>query len=383
MTIYLDNAATTQVDPEVISVMKKYLSKKYANPSSIHFFGEEMEKDLNNSYNKIKKILKAEGKNLIFTSCASEANNLIIKGVARANKDKGNHIIVSQIEHPCVLAPAKELSLEGFKVSYIPINSKGRIKIEELKKMITDKTILVSVMTANNEIGVIQDIKKIGYLVKKSKAFFHTDAVQAIPYVDIDVNGNNIDFLTLSAHKFHGPKGVGLAVLSPEIAIKPLITGGEQNNSLRAGTINMPGIMGFTKALEIAHKNRIKIKREVKELRDYLYQRIIKEIPKFKLNGAKENRLENNLNMRFYGVEGESVLMDLSQSKICVSTGSACSATNLKTSYVLQALQIDSKYLNSNIRFSLSKYTTKKEIDYTVDKLKKSITRLRKFSPIK
>ncbi|NCD01221.1 cysteine desulfurase [bacterium] len=383
MRVYLDNAATTQVDSEVILAMKKYFSKKYANPSSIHFFGEEIEKDLNNSYNSIKKILNAEGKNLVFTGSASEANNLIIKGVARANKDKGDHIIISQIEHPCVLAPAKELSQEGFKVSYLPVNSKGRVKIEELKNMITDKTILVSVMTANNEIGVVQDIEKISGIVKKSRAFFHTDAVQAIPYIDIDVNGNNIDFLTLSAHKFHGPKGVGLAIMSPEIAVKPLVTGGSQNNNLRAGTLNIPGIIGLTKALEISYKHKRATKKKVKELRDYLYKRIIEEIPNVKLNGDENNRLENNLNVRFHGVEGESILMDLSQAKICISTGSACSATNLKTSYVLQALNIDPKYLNSNIRFSLSKYNTKKEIDYTVEKLKQSITRLRKFSPIK
>lgn len=383
MLIYLDNAATTQVDPRVVSVMEKYFLHNFANPSAIHIAGEKIDKELNLAKEKIAKMLGAKDKQLIFTGSASEANNFIIKGVMRANKDKGNHLIVSQIEHPCVLAPAKELSQEGFEISYAPVDKNGLINLSELEKMMKKETVLVSIMTANNELGTVANIKKISKIVKKFGAYFHTDAVQAVPYVDIDMENNNIDFLTLSAHKFHGPKGVGLAVISPEIKIKPLISGGEQNENLRAGTINTAGIMGFAKALEIAYKDKEKIRKKVLILRDYFLKKVTSEIENVKLNGSLKHRLASNLNLRFHGVEGEAVLMDLSQAGICVSTGSACSAKNLKSSYVLQALQINPDHLNSNIRFSFSKYNTKKELDIVIKVLKASVARLRAFSPIK
>ncbi|MCF7820499.1 MAG: cysteine desulfurase [Candidatus Pacebacteria bacterium] len=383
MFIYLDNAATTQVDPRVLLAMEKYFLQDFANSSAIHIAGEKVDKDLNLAKEKVAKLLRADNKELIFTGSASEANNFIIKGVMRANKDKGKHLIVSQIEHPCVLAPAKELTQEGFEVSYVPVDKNGLVKLSELQKMIKPETVLVSIMTANNELGTVQDISKIAKIVKKAGAYFHTDAVQVVPYLDINMEKDNIDFLTLSAHKFHGPKGVGLAVISPEIKITPLITGGEQNNSLRAGTINTPGIIGFSKALEIAYRDKDKIREKVKGLRDYFLNKVKREIDKVELNGSLEKRLPSNLNLRFHGVEGEAVLMDLSQQGICVSTGSACSAQNLKTSYVLQALSITPDYLNSNIRFSFSKYNSKKELDETIKVLKASVARLRAFSPIK
>jgi cysteine desulfurase len=383
MQVYLDNAATTKMDKAVADTMQTYFLNKFANPSSIHYQGEEVYNDVERAKVKVAKILNTKPRNLVFTGSASEANNFIIKGVARANKDKGKHIIVSEIEHSCVLGSAKELAKEGFEISYAPVDKKGRIKTAELKKMIRKDTVLVSIMTANNEIGTVQDIKKIAKLVKKSGAYFHTDAVQAVPYLEIDIKDLGVDFLTLSAHKFHGPKGVGMAYINRSIKINPLINGGGQNDGLRAGTLDVAGIIGFSKALELAYRNREKKIKKIKELRDYLLEEIKKNIKDVHLNGHDKYRLENNLNLRFNGVEGEAILMDLSNQGICVSTGSACSAKNLKTSHVLQSLGIDSKYLNSNIRFSLSKNTTKAEIDYTVKKLTKTVKRLRNFSPIK
>ncbi|HKK54365.1 MAG TPA: cysteine desulfurase family protein [Patescibacteria group bacterium] len=383
MQVYLDNAATTKMDKTVADIMQTYFLDKFANPSSIHHQGEEVYNDVEEDKDKVAKILNANPKNLIFTGSASEANNFIIKGIARANKDKGKHIIVSEIEHPCVLGPAKELVKEGFKISYAPVDKKGRIKMSELEKMISDDTLLVSIMTANNEVGTIQDIKKIARLVKKSGAYFHTDAVQAVPYLEIDIKDLGVDFLTLSSHKFHGPKGVGMAYIDRSVKINPLISGGEQNDGLRAGTLDVAGIIGFSKALELAYRNRDKKIAKIKELRDYFLNEINKNIKDVHLNGHEKFRLENNINLRFNGVEGEAILMDLSNQGICVSTGSACSAKNLRTSYVLQALKIDSKYLNSNVRFSLSKNTTKAELDYTVKRLTETVKRLRSFSPIK
>ena len=383
MQVYLDNAATTKMDKKVADIMYTYSVDKYANASSIHYQGEEVYNNLVKAKKSVAKILNTDIDSLIFTASASEANNLIIKGVARANKDKGKHVIVSSIEHPCVLGPAKELSKEGFRVSYLPVDKQGRVKIEELKKLLKTETVLVSIMAANNEIGTIQDIKKIAKLVKKSGAYFHTDAVQAVPYLNIDIADWGVDFLTLSAHKFHGPKGVGLACINKAIKIEPLITGGSQNQGLRSGTTGTAGIMGFAKALEIAYKNRDKKIEKIKNLRDYFLLEIKKNIKNVYLNGHPSKRLDNNLNLRINGVEGEAVLMDLSNQGICISTGSACSAKNLKTSYVIQALSIDPNYINSNIRFSLSKSTTKSEIDYTVKKLKNTVKRLRSFSPIK
>jgi cysteine desulfurase len=383
MQVYLDNAATTKMDKAVADTMQTYFLNKFANPSSIHYQGEEVYNDVERAKVKVAKILNTKPRNLVFTGSASEANNFIIKGVARANKDKGKHIIVSEIEHSCVLGSAKELAKEGFEISYASVDKKGRIKTAELKKMIRKDTVLVSIMTANNEIGTVQDIKKIAKLVKKSGAYFHTDAVQAVPYLEIDIKDLGVDFLTLSAHKFHGPKGVGMAYIDRSIKINPLINGGGQNDGLRAGTLDVAGIIGFSKALELAYRNREKKIKKIKELRDYLLEEIKKNIKDVHLNGHDKYRLENNLNLRFNGVEGEAILMDLSNQGICVSTGSACSAKNLKTSHVLQSLGIDSKYLNSNIRFSLSKNTTKAEIDYTVKKLTKTVKRLRNFSPIK
>jgi cysteine desulfurase len=299
-----------------------------------------------------------------------------------ANQAKGKHLIVSAIEHPCVLNSARELADEGYRVDYLPVNSDGLVKLDELEKMIGPETVLVSVMAVNNEIGVIQDLAKISELVHKKGAYFHTDAVQAVPYLNLDIKKLKIDFMSLSAHKFYGPLGAGLAFINPEIKIKPLIVGGGQENGLRAGTYNIPAIVGLTEALILSYKERVAYIKKVKTLRDYFWTKIKQTIPEVYLNGSASKRTPNNLNIRFRRIEGEAILMDLSFKGIYVSTGSACSAQNLKVSSTLKALGLDPADLNSNIRFSLGRYNTKAEIDYTVKCLKETVKRLRQFTPI-
>lgn len=383
MKVYLDNAATTPLDPRVLAKMRPYFLKDYANASAIHFLGQKNNLALEAARSKVAQILGAEAKGIIFTSGASEANNFILKGVMAANRDKGNHLIVSAIEHPCVYQTAKNLKNRGYEVDFLPVNSEGLVDLKKLDKMIKPSTVLVSVMAVNNEIGVIQDLKKIADLVHKKGAYLHSDIVQAIPWLELDLDKLGLDLASLSAHKFYGPKGVGLAYIKKGIKVQPLIVGGEQENGLRAGTYNLPGIIGLAEALDLAYQERDKTIKSVGKLRDYLWQKIKKEIPQVKLNGALAGRTPNNLNVMFHGIEGEAILMDLSLKGICVSTGSACSAHNLKTSYVLQAIGLSLNNLNSNIRFSLGKHNTKAEVDYTVKCLKETVKRLRAFSPIK
>ncbi len=383
MKIYLDNAATTRLDPRVLAKMKPYLTSEYGNASSIHYMGQNNNLVLEAARDKIAKLLGAPARGVIFTSGASESNNLIIKGVMFANVDKGKHLIVSAIEHPCVLQSARQLIKHGFELDLAPVTEAGLIDMVALEKMIRPDTVLVSIMAVNNEIGTIQDLKAIAKLVHDKGAYFHSDIVQAIPYLDVDIEDMGLDFASLSAHKFYGPKGVGLAYLNPKIKIEPLIAGGEQENGTRAGTYNLPGIVGFAEALELAYQEKKEHVANVKEIRDYMWTRIEAEIPEVHLNGSLNKRTPNNLNILFSRIEGEAILMDLSMKGICVSTGSACSAHNLKTSYVLQAIGLTLDNLNSNIRFTLGKFNNKKEIDYTVAALKKTVTRLRKFTPIK
>jgi len=383
MKVYLDNAATTPLDSRVLAKMSAYFTKKYGNASSIHALGQEAFFDLQFAKEKVAQILGGEAESVIFTASASEANNLIIKGVALANQDKGNKIIVSSIEHPCVRESANELARAGFRIEFAPVNKDGIVTPQALEKIIDKETILVSIMTVNNEIGTIQDIAALAKIAHKHGAYFHTDAVQAIPYLEIDVKKMGIDLLSLSAHKFNGPKGVGVAYIGRGIKIKPLIVGGGQENGIRSGTYNIPGIMGLAHALELAYKERTAYLKKVKGLRDYLWQSIKKNIPQVQANGSLIKRVPANLNVMFGSVEGEAILMDLSYKGVYVSTGSACSATDLRASYVLRAIGLDKNMLNSNIRFSLGRFNTKEEIDYTVKCLKDTIKRLRSFSPIK
>ena len=383
MKIYLDNAATTKLDSRVLAKMKPYLTSQYGNASSIHYMGQQNNLVLEAARERIAKILGASARGVIFTSGASESNNFIIKGVMFANKDKGKHLIVSAIEHPCVLQSARQLIKHGFELDIAPVNEDGLVDLKALEKLIRPDTVLVSIMAVNNEIGSVQNLKKIAKLVHDKGAYFHSDIVQAIPYLDINIEELGLDFASLSAHKFYGPKGVGVAYVNPKAKIEPLIAGGEQENGLRAGTYNVAGIVGLAEALDLAYQEKTEHISKLYELRDYMWERISQEIPEVHLNGSLAERTPNNLNILFARIEGEAILMDLSMKGICVSTGSACSAHNLKTSYVLQAIGLTLDNLNSNIRFSLGKFNTKAEIDYTIKALKKTVTRLRRFTPIK
>jgi cysteine desulfurase len=384
MKVYLDNAATTRLDPRVLAQMKPYLTTEYANASSIHFSGQKANANLLAAKKMVAKAFKGEPENVIFTSGATEANNFIIKGVARANRtDQKNKIIISEIEHPCVRESAFELEREGFELVVLKPDAAGLIKPETLRAVIDKKTILVSVMAVNNEIGTIQDIAALAKIAHQYGAYFHSDIVQAIPYLTIDVKKMGLDFLSLSAHKFYGPKGVGVAYIDRKAKIRPLLSGGGQEDGYRSGTYNLPGIMGLAYALELAYKERKSYLKKIQGLRDYFWKTIRREIPDLKLNGSLDHRVPANLNIMFRSIEGEAILMDLSSKGIAVSTGSACSATNLRASYVLRAIGLDKNYLNSNIRFSFGRFNTRAEIAYTVRCLKGTIKRLRSFSPIR
>lgn len=383
MKIYLDNAATTKLDRRVLNKMLPYLEESYANASSIHFLGQENYTALEEAREKMAQLLGADSRSLYFTSGATESNNIALKGVMMANRDKGNKIIVSAIEHSAVLETAKELKQDGFVVEIVSVDKNGQVNLKELAQMIDDKTVMISIMAVNNEIGCIEPIEKIAKLAKEKNVLFHCDATQAIPYLDINIAKWGVDLLSLSAHKFYGPKGVGLFYAKSGLKFRPLLSGGEQENHKRAGTYNVPGIIGMAYALELAYKERDKHLKKVTDLQQVLYNKIMKEIPQVYLNGSLKNRVPANLNLRFHGIEGEAILIDISMKGICVSTGSACSATDLRASYVLKAIGLDKNMLNSNIRFSLGRYNTKKEIDYTIKCLKETVKRLRNFSPIK
>ena len=380
--VYLDNAATTKLDPRVYKKMKQYFLNDYANASSIHYMGEKVFNDMEDARKRIANILNCDSNGIVFTSSATESNNFIIKGIARVNRDKGNHILVSAIEHHCVLSAAEQLEKEGFVVEQIPVDKDGIVVLSELEKMIKDETILISTMFVNNEIGTIQPIKEISEIVHKKSKLLHVDAVQAVPYLKIDVKELNIDFLSLSAHKFYGPKGVGLAYINRLIKIEPLIVGGGQEKNLRSSTYNTPGILGMAYALELAYETRDKYLEHVVSLRNYMWDRIKSEIPNVYLNGSFERRTPNNLNVGFEGIEGEAILMMLSTKGVCVSTASACGAQNLKISHVIAAIKLDEQNVNSNIRITLGRFNTKREIDYTVDSLKEVVKTLRNMSPV-
>ena len=384
MNVYLDNSATTKIDESVLKKMINFFEIDYANASSIHFMGESAYLAQEKARKEIAEILNCDAKNIVFTSSATEANNMIIKGVARANKSKGKHVLISAIEHPCVISSAEQLKKDGFDVEYIPVGNDGIIDLKVLEKMIRQDTVLVSIMAVNNEIGVIQEIKSIAKIVHDKGSFYHVDAVQSVPYLNIDIKDWNVDFLSLSAHKFYGPKGVGLAYINKNIKIEPLIVGGGQELGFRSSTYNTPGIIGMAEALKLAYgqERELNLKR-IKDLRDHLLDRIQKEIPDIFINGSLEKRTPNNLNVGFRGVEGEAILIDLSNKGVCVSTGSACGSANLKASHVLHSIGVDGYFIHSNIRFSLGKHNTLEEIDYVVDCLKNTIARLRNFSAIK
>ncbi len=386
MQIYLDNSATTRVDPQILKKMLPYFSEQYGNPSSIHFFGEESSKVIEQARNEVAKVLNCLSEEVIFTSGATESNNLALRGVIDFFQNKEKHIIISNIEHHCVFNTVKYLEKQGFRVSYLPVNKDGIINIKNLEKIITEQTALISIMYVNNEIGTIQPIEKIGKLIKKinqnkkNKIIFHTDAVQAFGYLSCDVRKLGVDFLSLSAHKFYGPKGVGILYCKKGIGLKPIMFGGEQEKKLRPGTYNVPGIKGLSEAMKIAEKEREKNVKKISILRDQLKQGILNKISKVEINGSIKERVAHNLNLSFKGVEGEALALRLSLSGIAVSTGSACSQKTLEPSHVLMALNKGEENAHSSIRFSLGKFNTKKEIIYVIKVLPRVVKDLRKIS---
>lgn len=377
MKVYLDNGATTQVAKEVAKSMQMMLTKKFGNPNSLHSFGEEAKKEMEKAREIIAKKINAEPNEIIFTSGGTESDNLAIKGLAYEKK-KG-HIITSRIEHPAVLETCKELEKEGFKVTYLGVDKEGFIDLKKLGEAVTPETILVTVMHANNEIGTIQDLEKIGNLCKEKNICFHTDAVQSFTKVKIDVKRMNIDILSLSAHKIHGPKGIGALFVRKGIKLKPLFAGGGQERKLRSGTENTAGIVGFGKAVELIEEQDVE---NMERLRDMLIEGIEKNIPDVILNGPRGERLANNVNISFKYIEGESILYHLNDKGVAVSTGSACSSHSLEPSYVLISIGLKPEISHGSIRFTLSKYTTKEEIEYTIKIVKEVVENLRRISPL-
>jgi cysteine desulfurase len=380
--IYLDNAATTRVDDEVLKTMIPYFNEKYGNASSTHFIGQEAKDALEKSRNVIAKAIGAKSHEIIFTSGGTESNNLALKGLFfwnRENETGKDHIITTKIEHDCVLNTCKWLERQGAKVTYLDVDSEGFVDLKKLEEAITSKTIVVSVIHGNNEIGTIQDLESIGAICKNKGVLFHTDACQSFTKTLLDVKKQNLDLVTLNAHKIHGPKGVGALYIKDEIKIVPLFHGGGHERKLRSGTENVSGIVGFAKSVEVAKKKDIE---KITKLRDKLIDGIL-SIQNTRLNGPRKNRLCNNVNISFNNVEGESIGGYLETFGICTSTGSACASHSLETSHVLKALGLLPVQANSSIRMSLSKYTTEEEIDYVLKVLPKIIEKLRRMSPIK
>ncbi len=380
--IYFDNAATTKLDDEVLKEMLPYLKDNYGNPSSIYKLGREARKAIEDSREKIAKVLNCKANEIYFTAGGSESDNTAIKGIAKANKKRGNHIITSKIEHPAVLETCKQLEKEGFKITYISVDEKGIVDLEELKKSIKPNTILITIMFANNEIGTIQPIEEIGKIAKENNIYFHTDSVQAVGSIKIDVQKLNIDSLSLSGHKFYGPKGVGALYVKTGVPFEKFISGGHQERNKRAGTENVAGIVGIGKAIELAYENLDEYNKKIKELRDYYVKQVEEKIPYIKINGDMEKRLPGNSNISFRFIEGEGLLLNLDLKGICASSGSACTSGSLDPSHVLLAIGLPHEIAHGSLRVSIGKYNTKEEIDYLIENLMEIVTRLREMSPL-
>lgn len=381
-TIYLDNNATTKTDEEVVKAMMPYLLENYGNPSSIYKIGRENRKAVEESREKIAEILNCKPDEIYFTSGGSESDNTAIRGIAYSYKNKGNHIITSKIEHPAVLETCKQLEKEGFEVSYIGVDENGIINLEELKNAIKPTTTLITIMFANNEIGTIEPIGEIGKIAKENDIIFHTDAVQAVGSIKIDVKKLNIDSLSLSAHKFYGPKGIGVLYVRKGIKFNKFINGGHQERNKRAGTENVAGIVGLAKAMELAYRDLENHNKKIKELRDCYVEQIKEKIPYIKINGDMEKRLPGNSNISFRFIEGESLLLNLDLKGICASSGSACTSGSLDPSHVLLAIGLPHEIAHGSLRISIGKYNTKEEIDYVVENLVEVVSRLREMSPL-
>lgn len=379
---YFDNAATTKLDEEVLTKMMPFLKDNYGNPSSIYKIASTTRKAVEEAREKIAKVLNCEVDEVYFTAGGSESDNTAIKGIARSYKKKGNHIITSKIEHPAVLESCRELEKEGFEVTYLSVNDKGIVDLDELKKAIKDETTLITIMFVNNEIGTIEPIEEIGKIAKEHDIYFHTDAVQAIGTLNIDVKKMNIDSLSLSAHKFYGPKGIGALYVKKGVRFKKYISGGHQERNKRAGTENVAGIVGLGYAIEKAYKNLDENNKKIKELRDYYEKNIEEKIEYIKINGDREKRVPGNSNISFRFIEGEGLLLNLDMKDICASSGSACTSGSLDPSHVLLAIGLPHEVAHGSLRISIGKNNTKEEIDYLIESLVEIVNRLREMSPL-
>ena len=382
MRVYLDNNATTKMDNEVFEAMVPYLTEYYGNASSLHLFGKETNKAMNESRETIAKYLGAEPSEIIFTASGSESDNLAIRGIARAYKNRGKHIIASPIEHPAIKNTLKDLEDEGYEVTILHVDKNGMLDVEELKNAIKDETILITVMHANNEVGTFQPIEEIGKIAKENKIIFHVDAVQTMGKVDIKPKEMGIDLLSFSAHKFYGPKGIAALYWRNGVRFGKVLTGGGQEGKRRPGTSNVPGMVGMAKALEIAYRDMAEEFKKEEELRDYFESEVLKRIPEVVINAKEAKRLPGTSSITFKYLEGESILLSLSYKGIAVSSGSACSSDDLQASHVLLAMGIEPEFAHGTIRFGLGKYNTKEEIDYTLDVLVEVIEKLRAISPL-
>jgi cysteine desulfurase len=380
--IYLDNAATTAVDKRVLETMLPYYSDIFGNPSSPYSYGQEAKKAIEEAREKVAKALGADSEEIYFTSGGSESDNWALKGVAYALKDKGNHIITTEIEHHAVLNTCRYLEKEGFKVTYLPVDEYGLVKPEDLKKAITDKTILVSIMFANNEIGTIEPIEELVKIAHEKNVYFHTDAVQAVGNIPIDVKKLDVDLLSLSAHKIYGPKGVGALYIKKGVKIHSFIQGGTQEKNRRAGTENVPGIVGLGEAIELITKNLDCHMNKLTFLRDKLINGILEKIPYVRLNGHPTKRLPGNVNVSFEFIDGESLILNLDMAGICASSGSACTSGSLEPSHVLLAIGLSKELARGSLRLTIGKDNTEEDIDKVLEALPQIVKRLRSISQI-
>jgi len=384
LPIYMDNHATTPVDPRVLEAMLPYFTDRFGNAASRnHSFGWQAEEAVEAARKQVADLIGATAKEIVFTSGATESDNLAIKGAAHMYREKGNHLITVVTEHKAVIDTCKHLETEGFEVTYLPVSRDGLIELDRLREAITDRTILVSVMAANNEVGVLQPVAEIGKIARERGVLFHTDAVQAAGKVPFDVNGMNVDMASLSAHKMYGPKGVGALYVrrrNPRVLLTPIIDGGGHERGMRSGTLNVPGIVGMGKAAAVAREEMASEAARVAGLRDRLLAGLRQGLDEIFVNGSMEHRLPGNLNVSFAYVEGESLLMGVND--VAVSSGSACTSATLEPSYVLKALGIGDELAHSSIRFGLGRFNTEEEVDYVVGKLVSVVRRLREMSPL-
>ena len=380
--IYLDNAATTRTAPEVVEAMLPYFSELYGNPSSIYSLAGKSKEAIDNARAQIADVIGAKPEEIYFTAGGSEADNWALKATFEYFKGKGNHIITTKIEHHAILHTCEYLEKRGARITYLDVDKDGIVDLEELKAAITPETILISVMFANNEIGTIEPVKEIGKIAKEHNILFHTDAVQAFGQVPINVDEMNIDMLSSSGHKINGPKGIGFLYIRKGVKIRSFVHGGAQERKRRAGTENVPGIVGYGKAAEMANESMAERTAKETELRDHMIERISNEIPQAKLNGHRTKRLPNNVNFSFEFVEGESLLLWLDQAGICASSGSACTSGSLDPSHVLLAIGLVHDIAHGSLRLTLGAETTRQDIDYAVDKIKEIVQNCRNMSPL-